>query len=176
MLVGFIQPKDPREEFLFFQRDSYAAAFVERIVPAIDASYRTLGTVESRASVGAGAAGYAALYTAFKHPGVVGRVASQSTFMLTMQAMSLIQLIGEAQQPGEPEDPAPPAIFLEWGTYDRRSEQEAWDIREENRRLADLLRSRGFEVVAGEVEAGSGWVSWRIRNDRVLEWLLPMTE
>lgn len=173
MLVAFIQAKDPREEFLFFRKDAYAQAFAEHIVPMIEARYRTLGTAESRASVGAGAAGYAALYAAFKHPGVIGRAASQSTFLLTMQAMSLFQLIDSAPSSDEAEQP-PMAVFLEWGNYDRRSEHEAWDIRTENKNLGEVLKSRGFEVTTSEVLDGSGWASWRNRNDEVLEWLFPI--
>ncbi len=176
ILVAFIHAKDPQAEFLWFQREVYATTVAERIIPAIDEMYRTLGTTESRASVGAGPAGTAALYGVFKHPGLVGRVASQSTFLLTMQAMPLIQLIGNAGESpgGEPSEHPPPAIFLEWGTYDQRSEHEAWDFRVENKKLAELLGSRGFEVTASEVPDGSGWASWHNRNDKVLEWLFPL--
>ncbi len=168
-LVVFVHAKDPQAEFLWFQRDVYAATFAERIVPAIDEKYPTLATRESRASAGAGPAGYAALYGAFKYPGLIGRVASQSTFLLTMQAMPLIQLAGGLAEQ------SPPAIFLQWGTYDQRSEDEAWDFRAENKKLAELLRSHGFEVTASEVPDGTGWASWHNRNDQVLEWLFPMT-
>ena len=167
VLVVFIHSNDPWQEFLFRARDAYAAAFAETIVPAIDSKYPTLGTVDSRASVGAGAAGYAALYCAFQQPGLVGRVASQSAFMLTLQVMSLQAHVKTAEE-------QPLAVFLEWGTYDMRSEHEAWDHRVENRRLAEFFQSRGYPVTAGEVPEGHGWSSWRNRNDQVLEWLFPL--
>ncbi len=180
MLVAFVHAKDPQAEFLWFQKDVYASAVAEQIVPAIDERYRTLAEPESRASVGAGAAGYAALYATFKYPGLFGRVASQSTFLLTMQAMPLIQLIGgypggpAPPQAGAEQAPPQPAVFLEWGIYDQRSEIESWDFRTENRKLAELFESRGFEVSASEVADGTGWASWHNRNDKVLEWLFPL--
>ncbi len=185
LLVAFVHAKDPQAEFLWFQKDAYASAVAEQIVPAIDERYRTLAQPESRASVGAGAAGYAALYAALRHPGLFGRVASQSTFLLTMQTMPLLHMIGGPPGGGPPGGAAPgppagatleqpPAVFLEWGIYDQRSEVESWDFRLENQKLAQLLESRGFEVTAIEVADGTGWASWHNRNDKVLEWLFPM--
>ncbi len=167
LIVAFIHSQDPWQEFLFRERDSYAGAFVEAVVPAIDANYRTLATPESRASVGAGMAGYAALYSAFKHPGVIGRVASQSAFMLTMQTIFLTQHITPIEEQRL-------AVFIEWGTYDSRSVHESWDYREENRNLAALLKDRGYAVMVSEVSDGHGWASWRNRNDKILEWLFPL--
>ncbi len=170
LIVAFIDTRDPKAEFFFFsKRDAYAAMFATEVVPAIDESFRTLGTVESRASVGAGLAGYAALYGVFKYPGLVGKVAAQSTFLITRQKTVLTQIVGTAAE-------QPPAIFLEWGIYDSRAPQESWDVREENRELAEVLRERGYEVTASEVPDGHGWSSWRNRNDKVLRWLFSSSQ
>ena len=68
----------------------------------------------------------------------------------------------------------PLKIYMEWGVYDMRSPQEGWDMRENSRNLADWLRSRGYDVVAREVPDGTGWPSWKNRNDAVLQSLFPM--
>jgi enterochelin esterase-like enzyme/outer membrane protein assembly factor BamB len=167
LIAVFIPASQPEELAFEPGLSPYVDLFAESIVPAIDSQYRTLARAESRASVGAGMAGYAAVYSAFKHPGVVGRVASQSTFLLTMQTLLLAELVKTA---GE----QPLAIFLEWGTYDSRARHEAWDIREENRNLVEILERRGYEVTASEVPDGHGWASWSQRNDQVLEWLFPL--
>lgn len=165
LIVAFIHTSGPRE--MFRQTEAYAAMFAEEIVPAVDGKYRTRAEPESRASVGAGLPGFVALFSALRHPGIVGRVASQSTFLLTAQTEALSGLVK-----ADKEHPVP--VYLEWGAYDSRAEQEAWDIRVENRKLAELLRSLGYEVTAGEVADGSGWAAWRNRTDKILEWLYPL--
>ncbi len=165
VLVAFIHTTGP-PEVSFGAENAYSAMFAEAIVAHIDQRYRTLATVESRASVGADFSGYGALFSAFRHPGVVGRVATQSAFLLSMQLGILNQVVRPAEEHS-------PAIFVEWGTYDSRSRQEAWDYREGNRALVELLESRGYEVTAAEVPDGHGWTSWSNRNDKILEWLFP---
>lgn len=170
MIAVFIETTGGRgEELVFFQRDAYAAMLAEEIVPTVDERYRTLATAESRANVGAGMAGCAAIYSAFRRPGLVGKVASQSTFLLTLQAGFLAQVIGSTP-------PQPLSLLMEWGAYDQRSENEAWDFRLENQRLAEMLRARGYDVSSREVPEGSGWASWRNRTDDLLEWLFPLGE
>ena len=61
----------------------------------------------------------------------------------------------------------PLTIYLDWGKYDFRNPHEAWDMGEVNRGIADLLKSKGYAPVGGEVSDGSGWPSWRNRTDRV---------
>jgi hypothetical protein len=84
-----------------------------------------------------------------------------------MHTATLAQLAGP---PGE----QPVALFLEWGAYDSRAAHETWDLREENRKLAELLASRGYGVTSALVPEGHGWTSWKNRNDKVLEWLFPL--
>ncbi len=166
VLVAFIHTIGP-PDFSFGAENLYSAMFAEAIVPEIDRSYRTLATVESRASVGADFAGYGALFSAFRHPGIVGRVATQSAFLLSMQLGALSAAV-------QPAGDQSPALLVEWGTYDNRSRQEAWDYREGNRALVKLLESRGYEVAGTEVHDGYGWPSWSNRNDKLLKWLFPL--
>ena len=73
-------------------------------------------------------------------------------------------------------DEHPLRIYMEWGAYDLRNPQEAWDMREFSRDLAEWLRGRGYDVVAREAPDGTGWPSWQNRNDAVLESLFPIAQ
>ncbi len=166
VIVAFIYASS-RVELTFGAENLYSKAFAEVIVPEIDRRYRTLATPESRGSVGADAAGYVALFGALQHPGVVGKVAVQSAFLLTMQ-MGVLDVVMT------PAGETAPMFHVEWGTYDSRSEKEAWDYREGSQALVKLLESRGYQVTAGEVHDGFEWPAWRNRNDKILEWLFPL--
>ena len=45
-----------------------------------------------------------------------------------------------------------------------------------SREMTDFLRTRGYTVAASEVADGTGWPSWKYRNDAVLEHLFPISE
>jgi enterochelin esterase-like enzyme/outer membrane protein assembly factor BamB len=168
LIAVFINQLPPAQgaEFLEDPKDKYAESFVEELIPFIDSRYRTVASPEARATVGMGYAGYTAFYTALKHPGRVGKVSSQTTFLLDSQMDELEPLVRTAtEQPLE--------IYLEWGKYDLRGYNEAWDLGRANRRWAEFLGSRGYELSGGEVHDGFGWGSWRNRTDVVLETLFP---
>lgn len=166
VIVAFIYASS-RIELTFGAENLYSKVFVEMIVPEIDRRYRTLATPESRGSVGADATGYAALFSALQYPGVIGKVAVQSAFLLTMQ-MGVLDVVMT------PAGETAPNFYVEWGTYDSRSTQEAWDYREGSQALVKQLENRGYQVTASEVHDGFGWPAWRNHNDKILEWLFPL--
>ena len=67
----------------------------------------------------------------------------------------------------------PLTIYLDWGRYDLRSPLEGVDQVASGRSFAEALREKGHSFVGGEVNAGTGWASWRTRTDRLLEALFP---
>lgn len=140
----------------------YSRVFAEELVPFIDAEFRTVATAGGRASAGAGWFSFTALYVAFDHPGLIGKVAVQSLFMLDNMRIPLEALITTAAE-------HPLEFYIEWGAYDLQNPQENWDIRRYSRDFADFLRTRGYAVVGGEVPDSTGWDSWKNRNDVVLE-------
>jgi len=144
----------------------YPQMIAEELVPFVDANYRTIAAPEGRASVGQGWFSYPALFAAFAHPGVVGKVGVQSVFMLDFMRIPLEGLISSASQ--QPLD-----LYVDWGAYDLQNPQEAWDIRETSRDFAEFLRNRGYQVAGGEAPDGTGWDSWRNRTDALLKALFP---
>jgi hypothetical protein len=71
-------------------------------------------------------------------------------------------------------DDAPMVIYHDWGKYDLRNPQENWNMADENRAFAELLAKKGYKIVGGEVNDGTGWSSWRNRVDRIFETLFPL--
>jgi enterochelin esterase-like enzyme/outer membrane protein assembly factor BamB len=147
--------------------DEYIEMITTELIPAIDAKYQTLPTPDDRAHVGMGFAGFTALMCAFKHPDVVKKVASQSSFMFDSMTPSLYELI-------ESPDKQPLRMYLDWGKYDLRNPHEAWDLGRTNREFAALLKSKGFAFKGGQVNDGTGWSSWRNRFGDLFETLFPM--
>ena len=158
---------------VFIERDSeffptkYVDMWADEVVPFIDGNYRTIATPEGRANIAGGFAGFHALYLTVKRPGIVGKVAVQSVAFLDFQLVPFEGLVRTAAE--QPLD-----IYIEWGTHDMQNPQEAWDIRDADRKLVEFLTSRGYSVAGGEVHDGTGWSSWKNRTDRVLESLFPL--
>ena len=152
---------------IFIPRDEYGEVWAKEIVPFIDSTYRTNPVADARANAGGGDGAYDALYCAFRYPELSSRLAIQSLHMGDFGRERIEPLVRTAQE-------HPLKIYMEWGVYDMRSPQEGWDMRENSRNLADWLRSRGYDVVAREVPDGTGWPSWKNRNDAVLQSLFPM--
>jgi enterochelin esterase family protein len=146
------------------EAESYAEMIVKELVPRIDGQYRTIDDPLARATVGAGRGGNAALFSAFTHPDVFGRVGAQSA---TMGADEMREMAGSA-------DEMPMVIYLEWGTYHLRSPHEAWDLGEENRKLWTQLREAGYKPAGGEVPEGYGWACWRGHTEELLAALYPL--
>ncbi len=151
----------------FRQTEQYTEMFAKELIPFIDKTYRTIASAEGRASVGAGLSGSDAWYCVLKHPGLVGRVGTQSMFLLDSFTPDVAGLLTSAKK-------QPLQICLDWGAYDFRNPHENWDMGDVNRRFAEKLRAAGYTFAGGEAHDGTGWSSWRTRVDRMFEALLPV--
>ena len=163
VIVAFIEPFAGH---IFQSRDTYGEFWATELIPFMDGAYRTDASAEGRANAGAGQGAHEALHCAFKYPELSSRVAIQSLTMVDFGWNLLEPLITNAAE-------RPLQIYVEWGAYDRHNPQEAWDVREFNRELVDFLRTRGYRVDTSEVADGTGWPSWKYRNDTVLKHLFP---
>jgi len=164
LIVVFIEI-DAGDDFI--PRDDYGEVWAKEIIPFIDRTYRTNPTMDMRANAGSGRGAHEAIYCAFKYPNLSSRIAIQSLFMVEFGRARFEPLVRTA-------DEHPITIYMEWGSYDLRGPQEGWDMREYSQDLADWLRGRGYDVVSREVPDGTGWPSWKNRNDVVLKSLFPI--
>jgi hypothetical protein len=86
--------------------------------------------------------------------------------MLDSMRIPLEEMITEAAE--QPLD-----LYVEWGAYDLQNPQENWDAREFTAAFVEFMRARGYVVAGGQAPDGTGWDSWRNRNDLVLQALFP---
>ncbi len=139
--------------------------FATELVPHIDKRFRTIPSREARASIGTGYQVEKALVIAFSNPELIGKVATESLSTFFIERVdSLVKTA--AQQPIE--------IFMEWGKYDLRNPNAAWDMAKVNRDFVQLLNERGFQVAGGERNEGTGWITWRNRTGAIFTALFPV--
>lgn len=149
-------------------KGQYAQMVVEEIVPLIDDRYRTIAESDSRATMGASAAGFMSAYMAFKHPGVFGWAVGQSTNLDQDLGEEMKEILTAATEK------VPTRFFLHWGTYDFRNEDQDFDRAGGNREFVSRLKSLGYEVKGGEMPHGYGYGSWSTVNDDILETIFPL--
>ncbi|MCP4899563.1 MAG: PQQ-binding-like beta-propeller repeat protein [bacterium] len=150
-------------------KDQYARMVVEEIVPLIDGKYRTVAESDSRATMGASAAGFMSVYLAFNHPGVFGWAVGQSANFDQQLGDEMKEILAAAN------DRVPTRFFLHWGTYDFRLEAQDIDRIGVNRELVKQLEEKGYKVVGREMPHGYGYGSWSTVNDDILETMFPLT-
>ena len=147
-------------------QQAYPAIVANDVIPFVDKAYRTKASADGRANYGAGFSGFTAMMCTFAKPGLVSKLATQSSFMFSSMTGPLKAAIKSAAE--QPLD-----IYMEWGKYDLRNPHEAWDLSETNREFAKLLQDKGYAIKGGEVHDGTGWSSWHTRTDAVLKALFP---
>ncbi len=149
-----------------FNLDPYAAMIADELIPFLDTNYRTIASPDARAHIGGGFSGYVALFCTFRESGTVGKVGAHSPYMLDFMRVPLESLVRAAKDR--------PQVYVDWGIYDPRSPDEAWDMPAIDLQLVNFLREHGYEVTGGETHDGSGWSNWRRRSGELLETLFPV--
>ena len=150
--------------------DAYVQLMVDAVVPLLDRTYRTVARSQDRAMMGAGQGGVAAIYASLFYPQVFGKVAAQSPALFFNPGSDLLSVVRD-------QDPRPVEFYVDWNRYDlrvRNSSGANFDLREDTRAFATLLRERGYTVTGDEAAEGFGWASWRATTDKLLEALFPL--
>lgn len=160
LVVVFIEQPEPAPD-----HETYAAMVVEDLIPWTTFAYRLDPTAARRGFAGMGLYSYLSAYTALRYPGTVQRLGLQSLYMLDAMESRLTALLSNSH-PGM-------TVYQEWGRYDLRSPDEAWDMRLVNQRMHDRFRDAGFSLHGGLVSDGAGWSSWRNRTGVLLRSLFP---
>ncbi|HSR54083.1 MAG TPA: PQQ-binding-like beta-propeller repeat protein, partial [Acidobacteriota bacterium] len=168
LIAVFVDRLTPYE-YARSERGQHLKMMTEELIPRIDRTYRTLAEPQSRGVLGHLEAGYGAIYTAFKRPDVFGLAAAQSASEVGAGAEELFALIPERGR-------LDLQLYLDWGRRDYRNPSVGRLTADFNRKLTQLLRDRGYQVSGGEVNAGTDFLSWKLRNDKVLEALFPLKQ
>lgn len=146
----------------------YTRAQVEELIPLLDKTFRTDARRESRAIMGQdlyGGAGFAAVYLALQHPGVVSRAAAQS-YDHGAQKEELM-----AAASGEKHDLE---LVFHWSSYDRFDSFWDFDARRDAKSLVSALEKNGYSPKVFESDDGVGWGMWQGRIAEILEALFPL--
>jgi enterochelin esterase-like enzyme len=144
---------------------------VNHLVPEMERRYPVYGTPDQRCLMGASFGAVASLSTAWRYPGVFGRLLLQSgSFAFTDignhkrgPAFDPVVKFMNAfrESPGKPADRA----FMSCGTYE--------SLIYENRSMAPFFREIGMHVRFTEARDGHNWENWRDRMREALSWLFP---
>ncbi len=170
-VVVFIDPRDGgtssgqnRRQELYVNNAAYATFVADRLVPAIDAAYRTRPDRDSRVILGTSLGGLFSAYLGATHPDVFGRLAIHSpAFWISENAAwgsgpTIYTLMQQAA-------PGMLRIAMTAGTIR--------DTQAEAQRMRTILVGRGQAVTYLEVPEGHSWGNWRAHIDDVLIPLIP---
>jgi enterochelin esterase-like enzyme len=143
----------------------------ERLLPFMEERYPLLGQPASRGLMGASFGAVASLATAWRYPGVWGRLLLQSgSFAFTDIGNHhrgpafdrVVEFVNEFRRnPGKPSE----RVFVSCGTYE--------SLIYENRSMVPLLQNTGMNVRYVEARDGHNWENWRDRLRVALSWLFP---
>ena len=170
LIVALTSSADRLVEYANDER--HARHIVEEVLPAVEARYPIRSAPAERGIMGASFGAVASLSTAWRYPGVFGRVLVQSgSFAFTDIGVDhergpvfdpVVRFMNAFRdEPGRPTD----WIFVSCGTYE--------SLIYENRSLIPLLQGTGMNVRYVEARDGHNWENWRDRLREALAWLFP---
>jgi enterochelin esterase family protein len=169
MIVAFTSGVDRNREYGADPRQP--DFLVNEVLPAICSRYPIVEGPEGRGLCGASFGGVTSLYTAWRYPGVFGKLLLQSgSFVFTDVGRHdrsalfdpVVAFVNAFRaDPGRVDA----RIFMSCGTFE--------SLIYYNRSLVPLLRGAGLDVKFVESHDGHNWVAWRDRLREGLTWLFP---
>ncbi len=169
MIVALTQSPNRLHEYAGDEK--HASFLADEIVPLLEDRYPLIGEPHGRCLLGASFGAVSSLYTAWKHPGVFGKLCLQSgSFAFTDigdhdrgplfdPVVEFVNAFRAA--PGRPAE----QIYMSCGTYE--------SLIYYNRSLYPLLSATGMSVKYSESRDGHNWENWRDRLREGLSWLFP---
>jgi enterochelin esterase family protein len=169
LVVALIRSPDRLREY---GADPRHARFVTReLVPALEERYPAGGRPADRGLMGASFGAVASLSTAWRHPGVYGRLLLQSgSFAFTdvganrrgAEFEPVVRFVNRfRRRPGRPAD----RVYVSCGIFE--------SLIYENRSMLPVLQQTGMDVRYAESRDGHNWESWRDRLREGLSFLFP---
>jgi enterochelin esterase-like enzyme len=150
---------------------AHCAFIAETVLPYMEKRFPLLGVPSARGLMGASFGAVASLATAWRYPGVFGRLLLQSgSFAFTDIGHHnrgpafdrVVEFVNAFRKnPGKPSE----RVFVSCGTYE--------SLIYENRSIVPLLQSTGTSVRYVEARDGHNWENWRDRLRPALSWLFP---
>jgi enterochelin esterase-like enzyme len=170
MIVAFTDSPDRLREYA--NDASHAKFLTEELLPDLAKRFPILDRPEARALMGASFGGVAAFSTAYRYPGVWGRLLLQSgSFAFTdigtrnRRGPLFDQVVAFMNKYREEPIAVSEKVFLSCGVYE--------SLIYENRSLVPMLDATGMQVRFVEARDGHNWENWRDRLREGLSWLFP---
>ena len=164
VIVAFVPAPDWRE-FGGSRTAELARAQVEELIPLLDQTFRTDARRESRAVMGQGDGGFAAVYVALHHPGAFSLASAQSYEHGDLEE-DLMAAALSARHELE--------LVFHWSSYDSLNPLYDFDARRDARNVVAALERNGYSPKVFESDDGVGWGMWQGRMAKILEALFPL--
>jgi enterochelin esterase-like enzyme len=149
---------------------TFADAIQRELLPWLRKEYH-IATDPSRTTIGGVShGGLAAAYVAMQHPESFGNVLSQSGTFWWSPRRDLEEIrLRRGEEEGNwiarefiRREKLPLRFFLEAGLYESDRFGSGGQILEETRRLRDVLRAKGYEVIYQDFPGGHHFINWRV--------------
>ena len=158
VIAVFVPPVDRSAEYAGARIDLFTAFIITELMPVIDKRYRTSKDPAKRAMAGASDGGNISLYIGMKHPEQFGKIAAQSSDVIT--AISTTFSTG----PKLALD-----LYIDIGTYDIAI------LIPMVHNLRDILQARGYAFQYKEWHEGHSWGNWKGHLKHPLTRFFPYT-
>jgi enterochelin esterase-like enzyme len=161
-IIGVFVPPGPDRagEYRLGKITQFTNLMDKELVPYIDSVYRTDARASQRGTMGCSDGGFIALYLAVNYPNIFGLVGGQSS--------TITDLLAGPIQNGPK---IPVKFYLDVGTYDISDGNYMFlDL---NRKLRNLLVSKGYDITYAEYHEGHSWGNWRAHTGNILKTLFP---
>ncbi|MCX6285985.1 MAG: alpha/beta hydrolase-fold protein [Bacteroidetes bacterium] len=158
VIAVFVPPLDRQPEYAGTKIDLFTSFITTELMPFIDLRYRTSKDPMKRATLGASDGGNIALYLGVKKPQCFGRIAAQSSDVITA--------IDSALRYGSKLNLD---FYLDIGTYDIAI------LIPMVHSLATLLQSKGYSYSFREIHEGHSWGNWKEHLRLPLMQFFPFT-
>lgn len=169
MIVAMTQSPDRLAEYS--GNDAHANFLTDDLLPAMSDKFSLIDEPHARGIMGASFGGVASLHTAWRNPGVFGRLLLQSgSFAFSDLGAHqhgpvfdpVVRFMNEFREsPGCPAD----RIYMSCGIYE--------SLIYENRSLVPQLQAQGITIKYEEARDAHNWENWRDRLRNGLSWLFP---
>jgi enterochelin esterase family protein len=170
MIVAFTDSPDRIREYA--NNEQHARFLTEELLADLTGRLPIIDRPQARCLMGASFGAVAAFSTAYRYPGVWGRLLLQSgSFAFTdigktnRRGPLFDKVVEFVNQVRSNPMPVSERIFLSCGVYE--------SLIYENRSLVPLLDSTGMQVKFVESRDGHNWENWRDRLREGLSWLFP---
>ena len=170
MIVAFTDSPDRIREYP--NTEQHARFLTEELLPDLTQRLPIIDRPQSRCLMGASFGAVAAFSTAYRYPGVWGRLLLQSgSFAFTdigktnRRGPLFDKVVEFVNQVRANPMAVSERVFMSCGVYE--------SLIYENRSLVPLLDSTGMQVKFVEARDGHNWENWRDRLREGLSWLFP---